>query len=294
MNPLQLIKMNSLMSITTGKPEIVIGIIDGPVDTSHPDLKEAKIRKLQTISSSPGPVCSTINNGACFHGTFVAGILCARRGSAAPGISPGCTMIIQPIFSEKKNRPEVAPRELAAAIVDVVKAGARVINLSIGLSTTSMQEHRELKESFNYAFNKGVLLAAASGNHGRIGHIPLFNHPWVIPVASCDSRGYLDTGSNIGPSVGKWGLMAPGIGITSTSPGGGYEKMNGTSTAVPFVTGAIALLWSLFPGAAVGDVKRAILLHTTPGKTRSSIVPPLLDVEASMHLLRSKYKFAKT
>jgi subtilisin family serine protease len=35
------------------------------------------------------------------------------------------------------------------------------------------------------------------------------------------------------------------LNITSTAPDGKYTQMSGTSAAAPFVTGAIALLWSL-------------------------------------------------
>ena len=41
--------------------------------------------------------------------------------------------------------------------------------------------------------------------------------------------------------------MAPGVNIKSVYPGGQYTHMSGTSFAAPFVTGGIALLWSIFP-----------------------------------------------
>ena len=38
MNPLDLVKLSQLMQLTSGKPEVVIGLIDGPVAVDHPDL----------------------------------------------------------------------------------------------------------------------------------------------------------------------------------------------------------------------------------------------------------------
>ena len=45
-------------------------------------------------------------------------------------------------------------------------------------------------------------------------------------------------------------LLAPGVDITSASPGGGYETRSGTSMATPFVTGSCALLmqWGIIQG----------------------------------------------
>lgn len=74
------------------------------------------------------------------------------------------------------------------------------------------------------------------------------------------------------------------MNITSISPSGGYTQMSGTSFAVPFVTGAIALLWSAFPNASP-----TVIMHSiTSGKSLKprSIIPLLLNVEAAWHNLK--------
>lgn len=45
-------------------------------------------------------------------------------------------------------------------------------------------------------------------------------------------------------------LVAPGVEITTTAPGGGYRTVTGTSFSVPFVTGSAALLmeWGIVRG----------------------------------------------
>jgi subtilisin family serine protease len=68
-----------------GRPEITVGLIDGPVITNHPDLAGENIR---VIPGSMDSMCTKASSAACMHGTFVAGILCGRRSSVAPAICP--------------------------------------------------------------------------------------------------------------------------------------------------------------------------------------------------------------
>jgi len=49
----------------------------------------------------------------------------------------------------------------------------------------------------------------------------------------------------------------------------------GSCVAVAFVTGAVALLWSLFPRASAGQIKIAVA--AAQGGVRPSVAPPLLD-----------------
>ena len=255
MDPLDQINLRQLMNISSGNPEIAIGIIDGPVDFSHSALEGSRIR---TVKDSQLVACKKANSIACMHGTFVAGVLCAMRGLHAPAICPNCEILLYPIFSEeqlntnetKSTIPSSTPEELSEAIVETIDAGAKIINLSLGLSSSSLTTYQRLKEAYDYALRKGVILVAAAGNQGNIGHITMLNHHWLIPVAACDIQGRIDPMSNFGHSISVRGLMAPGVNITSTASGGKYTQMSGTSAAAPFVTGSIALLWSIFPQAA--------------------------------------------
>jgi subtilisin family serine protease len=281
---LDLVNLTPLMERTTGKPEVSVGLIDGPVAISHLDLPGQAIRE---VSGTGSGVCSRASSTACIHGTFVAGILSARRGSQAPAICPGCTLLVRPIFAEtgsaNGDMPSATPDELAEAIIDTVKAGARVINLSAALTQASSRGERELEEALNYAAWRGVITVAAAGNQGTVGSSAITRHPWVIPVAACDSQGRPMGGSNIGHSIGTRGLLAPGHNIQSLGTGGNPNTFGGTSAAAPFVTGAIALLWSMFPRASVGAIKLA--LTQSAGPRRTSIVPPTLNAWAAYQTL---------
>jgi len=291
MNPLDLVKLTPLMELTTGRPEVTVGLIDGPVAVSNPDLSAENIRE---IPGSTSGTCSKFESAACGHGTFVAGILCGRRSSAAPAICPNCTMLVRPIFSEtasgNSEMPNATPDELAAAIVDCIEAGAHVLNLSVALAQPSSKGERELEEALDYAARCGVIIVAAAGNQGAIGSSAITRHPWVIPVAACDIRGRPIDQSNLGNSIGKRGLSAPGDSITSLGvEEGKLLTLGGTSAAAPFVTGTIALLRSEFPAANAAEVKYAAI--QAYGPKRTTIVPPLLDAWASYKFMTNTRSF---
>src|SRR5262245_14012606 len=148
MSPLEVVHLTSLMQRTSGRAEIVIGLVDGPVAINHPDLMSNNIHEIP--GSLPG-ICLQANSAACQHGTFVSGILFARRGSSAPAICPGCTLLVRPIFAETAQRngqmPSATPEDLAAAIVESVHAGARILNLSVALVQSSSRGEQALEEA---------------------------------------------------------------------------------------------------------------------------------------------------
>ena len=65
--------------------------------------------------------------------------------------------------------PSAAPEELAAAIVEVVAADARVINLSAALVGTGWRGERQLQQALDIAAARGAIIVAAAGNESGIG-----------------------------------------------------------------------------------------------------------------------------
>ena len=277
------------MALSSGRPELSIGLIDGPIDLTHPAFADSKIK---TVNNFQYDRCMSADSISCTHGTFIAGILCAKRGLSAPAICPSCTIVLFPLFSEstkdKSNLlPFSTPADLSNAIIETIEAGARIINLSIGLLSSSSSKIPELEEVYEYARDKGVIIIASAGNQGNVGFFPLINNKWIIPVAACDSQGRPMTKSNFGPSIGKQGVMAPGMNIISTLPGGRYGQMSGTSVAAPFVSGTIALLYSLFPKATPEELIYAVVRGLDCN--RRSIVPPLLNADAAIRMLKEMH-----
>jgi len=148
LKPLDLVKLTPLMQITGGRTETKVALIDGPVATNHPELSGTNIIELP---GKIGGACQRATSLACMHGTFVAGILSAKRGSAAPAICPDCTLIVRPIFPEtisaNGQMPSATPDELASAIIECIDAGAHVINLSAALANPTAKGERRLEDA---------------------------------------------------------------------------------------------------------------------------------------------------
>jgi subtilisin family serine protease len=271
----ELVRLAPLMARTSGKPEMVIGLIDGPVALDHPGLAADNVRSLSDGCTAPA-------SAACRHGTFIAGVLAARRGSAAPAICPDCTLLVRPIFAERApahdEAPSTTPAELAAAIVECVRAGALILNLSAALSHAAARHEGMLTQALDYAASRGVIVVAAAGNQGEVGGSAITRHPWVVAVIACNPHGMPTARTNLGASIGRHGLGAPGEAVTSQSSDRTSTRSGGTSVAAPFVTGAIALAWSERARASAIDVRLAVT-RAHPRRARA-VVPPLLDAMA--------------
>jgi len=293
MDALELVRLPDLMKRSQGRPGVTIALIDGPVASHLPDLASATIREI------PGKLkgtCARADTVACTHGTFVASMFVARRGSAAPAICPSCTLLVRPIFAEavngNRNMPSATPEELAEAIVDSIEAGANVINLSAALDQPSLKGQSRLEQALDYAAQSGAITVAAAGNQGMVGSSAITRHPWVISVAACNLQGRPISESNLSRSIGRQGLIAPGEGVTSLGQDGKPRTFGGTSAAAPFVTGTIGLLWSEFPGARASEVKLA--LRRSGPQPHKSLVPSLLDAWAAYEAMDSSYAGNRT
>lgn len=276
---LDIVRLPPVMARSEGRAEVIVGMIDGPIAENHPDLR-GRVRSLQgdgLVGCGPG------GGGACLHGTFVAGILAGRRGSPAPSIAPGCTLLSRPIFADTLGTDTVTPADdLARALSECLTAGARIVNLSVAVTSRTGTE--ALIRTLDAAAQRGVLIVAAAGNQSTLATSPLTRHPWVVPVAACGSDGRPLPQSNLAAGIGRRGLLAPGESIVSLAPDGGSAAFGGTSAAAPFVTGAAALLLSLHPRTRPESI-RAALLTATGSVRRTGLVPPLLDAWAAHRLL---------
>jgi hypothetical protein len=136
----------------------------------------------------------------------------------------------------------------------------------------------------------GIFVTAAAGNSGpRCGSVddPPARYPSAYAVGATDRSGTTASFSSRGN--GKPDLLAPGVGVVSALPGGGYGALSGTSMATPHVAGVVALMWAADP-KLVGDIARtrALLARTaTPVAPTCATAPGLVNADAAVRAARA-------
>ncbi len=144
------------MAVTSGRPEMVVGLIDGPVALDHPGLGPGRVRSI-----AAGIVRPAASSMATSPGTFVAGVLVGRRGVSAPGICAACSVVSRPVFGESlPGAIQATPGALAAAIDDCLEAGARILNISAVLTPKAAAGSAALTSALDRAARRGVLVVA--------------------------------------------------------------------------------------------------------------------------------------
>ncbi|MBU1701072.1 MAG: S8 family serine peptidase [Candidatus Eisenbacteria bacterium] len=98
-------------------------------------------------------------------------------------------------------------------------------------------------------------------NSFSVGAVNATNYSWPYPIATWSSRGPSTCPGIPSEAVIKPEVVAPGVTVYSSVPGGGYEQTNwsGTSMAGPHVAGVVALMREANPDIDVDTIKQIIM-----------------------------------
>lgn len=210
---------------------IKVFILDTGIDSDHPDL----VSNLRTGKSFVPSESSTEDFHG--HGTHCAGTVAAVfNGQGVVGVAPYAYLYPVKVLSASGS----GQWSWLIAGIDWVteKKGHRILSMSLGGGGAPAA----LEQMVNSAYDDGCLLVAAAGNSGpgdnTVGQPGSYDN--AIAVSAIDSSDQIASFSSRGPEVE---IAAPGVNVLSTTKGGGYGNMSGTSMACPHVAGAAAMAW---------------------------------------------------
>jgi hypothetical protein len=265
---LELINARRAWNITTGDPNIIIGVRDGSFNNIHPEIVNKISAEYGTISSTGGAhglsVSATAggdtNNGTGFSSVGYNSSLALSTGtltSGTNGIAGACLYMAE-------NNPNI-----------------KVINVSLGGPSSPINAQAEAFQHIKDSLNVTVVVAAGNGQQSNSNNTVYYypgSYEHVIGVSSVGSYNKYGHVYDNGASV-DWkdvheqvigvpefnhqhndsiDIVAPGYNIPAPSGTNGYIVGTGTSYASPIVAGTAALMYAANPNITAKRVKEIL------------------------------------
>ena len=258
-----------------------VAVLDTGIDPTHPVFAGRLLPGFDFVDfdTDPSEVGNAAANIAFGHGTHVAGLVAL----VAPGAK---IMPLRVLDADGTGNAWVLAEAMLHAVDPdgnpATDDGAHVINMSLGsLSRTQLLDSvgviatcnipaaivKPLDDFSDPGYNadkqrcsvgSGAVIVAAAGNDGSgsVREYPAAEGVYgLIAVTASTTASRLADFSNFGSWVH---VAAPGEGLTSAVPGGGFGTWSGTSMAAPLAAGTAALLRSREPALTPRDVTRRL------------------------------------
>ena len=219
------------------------------------------------------------------HGTHVSGTLSQStdNGQGTAGVAFNASLMPVKILNSNGSGSSTG---LVNGLVYAADHGADVLNMSLGFPR-SVRSISSVDAALHYAYTKGVVLVAASGNDGYSNFVSYpARHADVVAVGATDFYENITYYSNEGNEVE---LTAPGGNYTQNLASYGYglggvyqqtldgSPLNfgyfyymGTSMATPHVAAVAALVREANPTLTPGEVRSVLQEsaedHGAPGR----------------------------
>ena len=277
---------------------ITVAVLDTGIDPGHPAFNNVQL--VQRNFTTEG------DNDQNGHGTHCAGTI---FGQDVDGTRYGVARNVnKAVIGKVLGQGGGSSATIAQAVHWAIEEGAHVISMSLGIdfpgyvdwlissygldvnpaTSIALEGYRaninlftELAEYVQArgAFGDGTVIVAASGNESRRPEYEIAVAPPAAGtgIISVGALGEAENGFNVASfSNNQVDVSAPGVGILSAVPGGGFEKMSGTSMATPHVAG-IAALWAQRQRDRTGRVESGTL--TSKIIASGTIVPLSPEIE---------------
>ncbi len=183
------------------------------------------------------------------HGTKVAGTIGAITDNGIGVASVGWNAMVMPIRVTDSSDGYASWSALARGLTWAADNGAQVANMSYASWKSST-----VASAAKYLKDKGGLAFASAGNDGTDLDLP--GTPHILVVSATGSSDTRTSWSNYGSYVD---ITAPGASIQTTSRGGGYSSVSGTSFSSPITAAVAGLIMSVNPSLSPSEVESIIL-----------------------------------
>lgn len=218
-----------------------VAIIDSGWD---PEIDDVRVLPGFAIDRSAGQLrISDDDRDRIGHGTGATHQVLA--------LAPEASVLPIRVFGE---RLETSPGAIVAALDLAVEQGVDVMSLSLG--TTREDAVRPLYAACERARRAGAIVVAAGDNFGEASYPAVFDHVIGVTMAVFRSPYEYRYRPDEALEIEAWGVRQP-----VPTLGGRIVLTTGTSVAAPNVTGIVALLRQLHPGATLERIRALLAAH---------------------------------
>ncbi len=231
----------------TGKG-VTIAMIDGPVDTSAPELAGANITVKTPCEYEAAKSSRT-------HATAIASILVSKNY----GLAPDASLIAYATPSKDDKRPKDcmdargSTRPLSTHINMAINDGAQVISYS----RSALNQDAAMKWAIARAMAKGVIIVGPMGNESEdTNDLSVAWWSGTVGVSAIDANGQLASYSSWGQGIVTAGIGGPVKARDYET--GTIKDVQGTSIATPIVAGQIALARSRWSQATPNQILQLV------------------------------------
>jgi len=248
---------------------VIVAVVDTGIDVGHPDLAGRVERTGNFVDHDRQGFTRDV------HGTAVAGVVAAvaDNGIGIAGVAPAARLLAFKACWPRSDGEAAALCDsytLAQAVDAAVAARADVLLLSLAGPRDEL-----LARLLAVALERGAAVVAAVDEARPGGGFPaslagvmaVRSAPPADGLALPQPAGQRSAGQRSGGAAADdedrrappaAPLLAPGVDVLTTVPGGGYDFHSGSSLAAAHVAGVAALLLEGRPGLAPAELARRL------------------------------------